>query len=91
MYGVPVTSGTRRVALTRIKSLVPLAEHRELLFDMRQALGRRRASASLPPELAQLAVERALADAERCGQFASRSRVVGDRLFERAPTRIREV
>ena len=38
----PVTSGTRRVALTWIQSLVPLAEHRELLFDMRQALGRLR-------------------------------------------------
>lgn len=38
----PVTSGTRRVAITWIQSLVPIAEHRELLFDMRQAIGRLR-------------------------------------------------
>lgn len=38
----PVTSGTRRVALTWIQSLVPMAEHRELLFDMSQAVGRMR-------------------------------------------------
>lgn len=38
----PVVSGTRRVAITWIQSLVPLAEHRELLFDMRQAVGRLR-------------------------------------------------
>ena len=38
----PVTGGTRRVALTWIQSLVPNAEHRELLFDMRQALRRLR-------------------------------------------------
>jgi PKHD-type hydroxylase len=38
----PVTNGTRRVALTWIQSLVPVAEHRELLFDMRQAIGRLR-------------------------------------------------
>jgi PKHD-type hydroxylase len=38
----PVTAGTRRVALTWIQSLIPKAEHRELLFDMRQAVGRLR-------------------------------------------------
>ena len=38
----PVTGGTRRVALTWIQSLVPNAEHRELLFEMRQSLGRLR-------------------------------------------------
>lgn len=38
----PVTAGTRRVALTWIQSLVPSAEHRELLFGMRQAIGRLR-------------------------------------------------
>lgn len=38
----PVTAGTRRVALTWIQSLIPTAEHRELLYDMRQALGRLR-------------------------------------------------
>lgn len=38
----PVTTGTRRVALTWIQSLIPKAEHRELLFDMRQAVGRLR-------------------------------------------------
>jgi PKHD-type hydroxylase len=38
----PVTAGTRRVALTWVQSRVPSAEHRELLFDMRQALGRLR-------------------------------------------------
>ncbi len=38
----PVTSGTRRVALTWVQSLIPKAEHRELLFDMGQAVGRMR-------------------------------------------------
>jgi PKHD-type hydroxylase len=38
----PVTAGTRRVALTWIQSLIPSAEHRELLFEMRQAVGRLR-------------------------------------------------
>ncbi len=38
----PVTAGTRRVALTWVQSLVPAAEHRELLFEMRQAVGRLR-------------------------------------------------
>lgn len=38
----PVASGMRRVALTWIQSLIPVAEHRELLFDMRQAVGRLR-------------------------------------------------
>ena len=38
----PVTGGTRRVALTWVQSLVPNAEHRQLLFDMRQAVGRLR-------------------------------------------------
>lgn len=38
----PVTAGTRRVALTWVQSLVPSAEHRDLLFEMRQAIGRLR-------------------------------------------------
>jgi PKHD-type hydroxylase len=38
----PVTAGTRRVALTWIQSLIPMAESRELLFDMRRAIGRLR-------------------------------------------------
>jgi PKHD-type hydroxylase len=38
----PVTSGTRRVAITWIQSLITTAEHRELLFDMRQAIARLR-------------------------------------------------
>jgi PKHD-type hydroxylase len=38
----PVTAGTRRVALTWIQSLIPTAESRELLFDMRRAIGRLR-------------------------------------------------
>jgi PKHD-type hydroxylase len=38
----PVTSGTRRVALTWIQSLITTAEHRELLFEMRQAITRLR-------------------------------------------------
>jgi PKHD-type hydroxylase len=38
----PVTAGTRRVALTWIQSLIPTAENRELLFDMRRAIGRLR-------------------------------------------------
>jgi PKHD-type hydroxylase len=38
----PVTAGTRRVALTWVQSLIPNAEHRELLFDMRQIVGRLR-------------------------------------------------
>lgn len=38
----PVTAGTRRVALTWIQSLITTAEHRELLFEMRQAIARLR-------------------------------------------------
>jgi PKHD-type hydroxylase len=38
----PVTAGTRRVALTWIQSLIPNAEHRDLLFDMHQAVRRLR-------------------------------------------------
>ena len=38
----PVTGGTRRVALTWVQSLIPNAEHRELLFEMRQAVSRLR-------------------------------------------------
>lgn len=38
----PVTSGTRRVAITWIQSLITTAEQRELLFDMRQAITRLR-------------------------------------------------
>jgi len=52
----PVTAGTRRVALTWIQSLIPTAEHRELLFDMRQAIGLLREPAPENEELIKLNV-----------------------------------
>lgn len=52
----PVTAGTRRVALTWIQSLIPKAEHRELLFDMSQAVGRLRESDPENEDLVRLNV-----------------------------------
>jgi PKHD-type hydroxylase len=52
----PVTAGTRRVALTWIQSLIPVAEHRELLFDMSQAVGRLRERDAENEELIRLNV-----------------------------------